>query len=45
LAQADLFATVVLNLPVWEPAGFIISTVGLVDIGVVFFKNKSDIIE
>lgn len=48
LAQAELFATVMPDLPVLDMAGFLGSTlwlVWLIIVGIVFFKNKSDIIE
>lgn len=43
LAQAELFATVMPNFPVWDMAGFIGSTlwlVWLVVIGVLFFRGR-----
>ncbi len=43
LAQAELFATVMPGLPVWDLAGFLGSTLWLVwlmVIGVLFFKNN-----
>ena len=43
LAQAELFATVINNFPVWESAGFIGSTlwiVWLLVIGVMFLRTR-----
>lgn len=48
MAQAELFATVIPGFPVWDLAGFIGSTlwlVWLIVVGVVFLKNKNDIID
>ncbi len=44
LAQAELFATVIKDIPVWDMAGFIGSTlwlVWLIVIGVVFIKKRN----
>lgn len=44
LAQAELFATVIPNFPVWDMAGFIGSTlwlIWLIVIGVLFIKNQN----
>ena len=47
LAQAELFATVIKGIPVWDMAGFIGSTlwlVWLIVIGVLFLKKKENLI-
>lgn len=44
LAQAELFAIVIPNFPVWDMAGFIGSTlwlIWLIVIGVLFIKNQN----
>lgn len=48
MAQAELFATVMPDFPVWEMAGFIGSTlwlVWLIVVGVMFFKSKNTVVE
>lgn len=48
LAQAELFATVMPNFPVWDMAGFIGSTlwlIWLIIIGVIFVKKEKTFLE
>jgi len=48
LAQAELFATVMPDLPVWAMAGFIGSTlwlIWLIIIGILFLKKKDNVFE
>jgi hypothetical protein len=48
LAQAELFATVMPDFPVWDMAGFIGSTlwlIWLIVVGIMFLKMKNTVIE